>query len=153
MREDADVRFISLKTHQLSEAFAAYKAGLYTSIDTAFGWDEDYQTQRFHSRYALEDLYWIVSADRRVGLLCYRLHEDALHLHLALIFREAQSQGLGSQVMAQLHRLAQETQRRITLSSFKDNHGAIRFYRRHGYRITGEDAHFVELARDGDQRA
>ncbi|AZZ90007.1 GNAT family N-acetyltransferase [Hahella sp. KA22] len=151
MHEDADVRFISIKTNQLSEAFAAYKAGLYTSIDTAFGWDDDYQTQRFHNSYAVEDLYWIVRADTRVGLLCYRLHEDALHLHLALIFREAQSQGLGSQVMAQLHSLAQETQRPITLSSFKDNHGAIRFYHRHGYRITGEDAHFVELERGWDQ--
>ncbi|ABC27374.1 Histone acetyltransferase HPA2/related acetyltransferase [Hahella chejuensis KCTC 2396] len=152
MREDADVRFIPLKTNQLSEAFAAYKAGLYTSIDTAFGWDEDYQTQRFHRSYAVEDLYWIFRADNRVGLICYRLLEDALHLHLALIFKEAQRQGLGSQVMEQLRRLTQDNNRPVTLSSFKSNPDAVRFYQRHGYRITGEDAHFFELTRDCNQR-
>ncbi len=48
--------------------------------------------------------------------------------------------------MLHLHNQARESGRKITLSSFKKNEGAIRFYETLGYKIIGSDENFVDMA-------
>ena len=55
---------------------------------------------------------------------------------------------LGAAVMERLHQEAErEGKCRVTLSSFTENHGAIRFYERLGYNVVEEDQAFVSMSR------
>lgn len=90
------------------------------------------------------DLAW----GERIGLLCSKPYEDAQHVHLLIIFPQYQGRQLGAVVMERLHQEAErEGKCRVTLSSFTDNHGAIRFYERLGYNVVEEDQEFVSMSR------
>lgn len=47
--------------------------------------------------------------------------------------------------MLHLHNQARESGRKITLSSFKQNEGAIHFYETLGYKIISSGEHFVDM--------
>ncbi len=84
----------------------------------------------------------------RVGLLCCKPYDDALHIHLLIIFPQYQGRQLGSAVMDRLYREAErEGKSRVTLSSFTDNQRAVRFYLRLGYKVVEGDEVFVSLSR------
>lgn len=48
--------------------------------------------------------------------------------------------------MASLEQRALEKSLRVTLSSFKNNTGAVRFYQNIDYEIVGEDDYFYDMA-------
>lgn len=91
---------------------------------------------------------WILQGGERVGLLCCKPYDNALHVHLLIIFPQYQGRQLGSAVMDRLHREAErEGESRVTLSSFTGNQGAVRFYERLGYKVVESDQEFVSLSR------
>ena len=127
----------------LDEAFVKYKQALSPVIEEAFGWDEKFQLERFRSRYELSWFSWVFIDGERVGFVCYYVKASDLHLSLLVIDPDKRDRGLGRRVMEHLQSLAS----RVTLSSFRNNYAAVRFYESLGYRIVGGDEHFVDLER------
>lgn len=127
------------------DAFSLYAQSLRPYIEAVYGWDEKSQRERFAGSYPSEGLFSLYRAKEDIGLLALR--GPGLHVALLLIRPEFQNQGLGREVMAELHNRNQT----ITLSSFKLNTHAVRFYQALGYTIIGEDEHFYDLSRPANQ--
>jgi ribosomal protein S18 acetylase RimI-like enzyme len=53
--------------------------------------------------------------------------------------------GIGEAVLNHVLGEANAARVPVTLSCFKSNETALRFYKRHGFRVVLEDEHFVEL--------
>lgn len=57
----------------------------------------------------------------------------------------SRSQGLGAQLMPQLLRICHDYGRKMTLSCFKVNKSAKRFYDKNGWIVTDEDEIFWDM--------
>lgn len=127
------------------ELFVLYKLTLHDFIDPAFGWDEDFQRQRFMTSYAGKDCYAITVDEVDVGCIVLTYQTDDVHLSLLLVQPEHQRQGIGRQVMQTLMSLAADTGQVVTLSCLVGNHNAMEFYRTLGFEIVGREEHFVTM--------
>lgn len=127
------------------EAFSIYRDALSEIIQAAFGWDEEFQRNRFQTRYRPEWFYWIEVDSKYVGYACINNTQDELHVSLLIILKEHRGHSIGEAAMKLLQQRARDNSQRVTLSSFKNNTGAVRFYQRLGYEIASEDGHFYDM--------
>lgn len=139
------IEFKPIANQDRDSVYEGYKAALSPLIEKAFGWNEDFQQERFQSRYELEWFHWITMSGERVGYVCFSQKTAEIHLSLLIIDADKRGRGLGQLVMTRLHELARESGSKVTLSSFKNNTGAIKFYERLGYKTVGSDEHFVDM--------
>ncbi|BDC82559.1 GNAT family N-acetyltransferase [Aeromonas hydrophila] len=143
-----EIELAGIAPSEFEQRFAAVKEGIFSYVEAVFGWEDDFQHERLTSEYEPHWFSWILAERERVGLLCRKPYDDALHVHLLIIFPRYQGRQLGSAVMARLHReAASEGRHRVTLSSFSANQRAIEFYRRLGYQVVAEEPTFVSLSR------
>ncbi|HCT5133350.1 TPA: GNAT family N-acetyltransferase [Aeromonas hydrophila] len=143
-----EIELAGIATSEFEQRFAAVKEGIFPYVEAVFGWDDEMQRERLTSEYEPHWFSWILAEGEQVGLLCRKPYDDALHVHLLIIFPPHQGRQLGSAVMARLHReAAWEGRHRVTLSSFSANQRAIGFYRRLGYQVVAEEPAFVSLSR------
>ncbi|MEN9531607.1 MAG: hypothetical protein RIQ83_831 [Pseudomonadota bacterium] len=142
-----EIELAGVPQSEFEQVFAAVKQGLFPYVEAVFGWDDEFQRERLTCAYQPHWFSWILQSSERVGLLCCKPYDDALHVHLLIIFPRYQGRQLGAAVMARLHREAErEGKCRVTLSSFTDNQRAIRFYQRLGYKVIEGDQAFVSLS-------
>jgi ribosomal protein S18 acetylase RimI-like enzyme len=130
----------------LDEAFIHYKSALKPIIEDAFGWIEDFQNKRFHSKYDPRWFYWIEANSQHIGYVCFFETTSELHVSLLIIFEAFRNQSYGRNIMGILQQQAIQKSIKVTLSSFKNNTGAVRFYKNLGYDIVSEDTYFYDLA-------
>ncbi|MGU5759380.1 GNAT family N-acetyltransferase [Aeromonas hydrophila] len=143
-----EIELAGIAPSEFEQRFAAVKEGIFPYVEAVFGWDDEMQRERLTSEYEPHWFSWILAGSERVGLLCCKPYDDALHVHLLIIFPPHQGRQLGSAVMARLHHeAASEGRLRVTLSSFSANQRAIGFYRRLGYQVVAEEPAFVSLSR------
>ncbi|WP_033138577.1 GNAT family N-acetyltransferase [Aeromonas finlandensis] len=143
-----EIELAGVPHSEFEEVFAVVKQGIFPYVEALFGWDDQFQRERLIRDYQPQWFFWILQVGEPVGLLCRKPYEDALHVHLLIIFPRYQGRQLGAAVMERLHReAAREGKCRVTLSSFTDNHGAIRFYQRLGYNVVERDLEFVSMSR------
>ncbi|HDI1213383.1 TPA: GNAT family N-acetyltransferase [Aeromonas hydrophila] len=143
-----EIELAGIAPSEFEQRFAAVKEGIFSYVEAVFGWEDDFQHERLTSEYEPHWFSWILAERERVSLLCRKPYDDALHVHLLIIFPRYQGRQLGSAVMARLHReAASEGRHRVTLSSFSANQRAIEFYRRLGYQVVAEEPTFVSLSR------
>ncbi|MFM5072118.1 GNAT family N-acetyltransferase [Aeromonas hydrophila] len=143
-----EIELAGIAPSEFEQRFAAVKEGIFPYVEAVFGWDDEMQRERLTSEYEPHWFSWIQAGSERVGLLCCKPYDGALHIHLLIIFPRYQGRQLGSAVMDRLHReAASEGRHRVTLSSFSANQRAIEFYRRLGYQVAVEEPAFVSLSR------
>ncbi|MEN9586183.1 MAG: hypothetical protein RLZZ616_3189 [Pseudomonadota bacterium] len=143
-----EIELAGVPQSEFEQVFATVKQGLFPYVEAVFGWDDEFQRERLTCAYQPHWFSWILQSSERVGLLCCKPYDDALHVHLLIIFPQYQGRQLGAAVMARLHREAErEGKCRVTLFSFTDNQRAIRFYQRLGYKVIEGDQAFVSLSR------
>lgn len=141
-----DIELIAVETAEFEELFTAVKQGLYKHIEEVFGWDDDFQRDRLQSSYEQAWFHWLVEKGERVGLVCFKRYDNALHLHLLIVFPDRQRQRVGLRVMERLRDIAtKEGREALTLSSFVVNKQAVKFYQRLGYEVTESDAQFLSM--------
>ncbi|QWZ78510.1 N-acetyltransferase [Aeromonas sp. FDAARGOS 1419] len=142
------IELVDVPQSEFEQVFTAVKQGIFPYVESLFGWDDLFQRDRLTSSYRPQWFSWILHGGERIGLLCSKPYEDAQHVHLLIIFPQYQGRQLGAAVMERLHQEAErEGKCRVTLSSFTENHGAIRFYERLGYNVVEEDQAFVSMSR------
>ncbi|WCN15509.1 GNAT family N-acetyltransferase [Marinomonas mediterranea] len=125
------------------EVFRLTKSGLFPYVDEVFGWDDEFQKQRMLNDYEAKWFHWVYSADSRIGYVCFRPYDQALHLHLIVLDQNVIGQGLGKKVMDEIHKMAADEERDITLSSFRCNERAVKMYESLNYEIIEEEEHFL----------
>lgn len=142
------IELVDVPQSEFEQVFTAVKQGIFPYVEALFGWDDQFQRERITNSYLPQWFSWILHGGERIGLLCSKPYEDAQHVHLLIIFPQYQGRQLGAAVMERLHQEAErEGKCRVTLSSFTENHGAIRFYERLGYNVVEEDQEFVSMSR------
>lgn len=137
------VRFRPMEEPYGDDVFQMMKVGLYPYVEQVFGWDDDFQQQRMRDDYRPEWFYWVYVNSERVGFVCFKPYDNALHLHLIVLDQKFQGRGYGQVVMAAIHDLARSESRDVTLTSFKCNTRAVAFYQSLGYDITEDEEHFL----------
>ena len=148
MKPHNEIHQESLAAGELDEAYQLYRDCLSEFIDQAFGWHEAFQQQRFRSSYPIDSLRWLTDINsRRFGLVSFLEKDQSLHLSLLLLYQAHRGSGLGSLVMRELEGLAEASGHKITLSTFRENKGAVSFYQKLGYQIDKQDEHFYEMSR------
>ncbi len=142
-----DVKLVPFIEQEFDSVFNVVKQGLYPHVEAVFGWCDSFQRARLISDYQTEWFHWVEVDGKRVALLCFKPYDNALHIHLLIVFPEFQSKKLGTTIMRHVHELARTQKRdKITLSSFSCNQSAIRFYQSLGYEITQSDSEFNSLS-------
>ncbi|MGY5832869.1 GNAT family N-acetyltransferase [Vibrio vulnificus] len=142
-----DIKLIQIENNEFESLFSVVKQGLYSHIDTVFGWCDGFQANRLKSDYEPHWFHWVYVNTEKVGMLCFKPYDNALHVHLLIVFPEFQNQKLGERVMSMVHEVAREQGRdHVTLSSFTRNKSAVRFYKSLGYKVTECDENFLSLS-------
>jgi ribosomal protein S18 acetylase RimI-like enzyme len=123
--------------------FALYKMSLHEHIDQTFGWEENFQRERFNTSYHDPDFISVHLGSVTVGYVALKDEIEEVHLSLLLLQPQYRSRGIGRQVMQTLLSRASESDRPLTLSCFLCNQGAMRFYQNLGFCIVTKDEHFA----------
>jgi ribosomal protein S18 acetylase RimI-like enzyme len=134
--------FVPIPESEFESVFSKMKAGLYSFVETVFGWDDDFQRARMRSDYEWSWMHWVESDGDALGFVCFKRYDQALHVHLIVVDEEHQGQGRGKEIMHALEAIAREEARDVTLSSFKLNSRAISLYRSLGYQLETQEEHF-----------
>lgn len=142
-----DIQLKQIEGEEFESLFSVVKQGLYSHVNAVFGWCNEFQVNRLKSDYEPHWFHWVYVNNRRVGMLCFKPYDNALHVHFLIVFPEFQNQKLGERVMNMVHDIAREQGRNhVTLSSFTRNESAVRFYKSLGYEVTESDENFLSLS-------
>ncbi|WP_321877671.1 GNAT family N-acetyltransferase [Paraburkholderia bannensis] len=123
--------------------FSLYEQSLRQYVEPTFGWDENFQRERFNASYLDRDFISINVGSLAVGYVSLKDEVEHVHLSLLLLQPEYQGRGIGQRVMHMLTARVSASGRPLTLSCFLCNQGAIRFYKKLGLSAVSEDEHFV----------
>ena len=123
--------------------FALYKLLLYTYIDQTFGWEDDFQRDRFDTAYRHCEFTLVKMGSVIAGYFATKYEQDAVHVSLLFIKPEFQRKGIGREIMKTLTAHATAVNRSVTLSCFICNQPAMDFYKNLGFRVTTKDEYFV----------
>ncbi|WP_047046259.1 GNAT family N-acetyltransferase [Vibrio mexicanus] len=142
-----DIQLIQIASEEFESLFSIVKQGLYSHVDAVFGWCDEFQVNRLKSDYEPNWFHWVYLNKRQIGMLCLKPYDNALHVHLLIVFPEFQNKKLGERIMKMVHEIAREQGRsHVTLSSFTRNESAVRFYKSLGYKVTESDENFLSLS-------
>ena len=140
-----EITLTKFKKHEQSSAYDDFKLYMKPIIDSAIGWDEDFQRTSFESRLKPEWFSWILYNGEKVGYVCSRLKSSSIHIHMLIIYWDKQRRGFASAVLEQLKQQANLQQLDLTLSCFKNNESAARMYKRLEFVIDSEDELFYNF--------
>lgn len=142
-----EITFSKIKMDEFDSTFNIFREYLKPAFADAFGWDEECQKRQFVSRLQPEWFSWILSNNAKIGLQCSRVKPNSLHLHLLIIFSQAQRQGFASLATQMLTTEAHSKELNLTLSCLKNNMPALRLYRTSGFEVNSEDEYFFFLVK------
>lgn len=138
-----NISFRSMDDPYSKEVFEMTKVGLLPFVDEVFGWNDEFQKQRIRDDYKAEWFYWVCYENSKIGYVCFKTYEQALHLHLMLVSTPYLGLGHGKRIMKAIHDIARSEFRDVTLSCFKCNQRAVSLYNSLNYEITEEEEHFL----------
>ncbi|EGA69391.1 putative acetyltransferase [Vibrio sinaloensis DSM 21326] len=142
------LEWVSVRLQEFELLFDCVKQGLYAHVKPVFGWNDEFQRERLKNEYEFSWFHWILRDGEKVGVVCFKPYDNAIHLHLLVIQAEHQGLGIGRKVMKQLHqKVIDEKRTALTLSSFIGNTRAIALYQDLGYQIVEREDHFVSMKR------
>jgi len=110
-------------------------------VTAIWGWDEDYQIQRFRGNFGAAPWQVIVVDDKDAGGFQSGPppSNDMLFLANIYLLPQYQRRGIGSKIIRDLIAQAGETDVPLKLNVLKSNPDALRLYERLGLAITGEN--------------
>jgi len=116
-------------------------------VAAAFGWDEDYQRQRFAEHFNAEEIQIIMQGDHDIGSLSVEQRDTEVYVAGIYIAPEKQNQGLGTAVLLDVISDASESGLDVTLQVLKVNL-ARRLYERLGFRTHSATEHHYQMRLD-----
>jgi ribosomal protein S18 acetylase RimI-like enzyme len=110
-----------------------------------FAWDEARQATGFDARFVVGEVSVVVRDGEDIGWLQVAERESDLFLKQLFVLPRHRRQGIGTGLLRELIERAQRGRKAVTLGVVKGN-PARSLYERHGFHVTGEDAHKVYMA-------
>jgi ribosomal protein S18 acetylase RimI-like enzyme len=143
---------VNIKLRAARDADFAFARGLYFEtmrwiIERLFGWDQSREEKNFTQFFKLDEVRIITADGQDVGWIQEQIEDSTINLGSFYVAPAMQRRGVGTQVLQMLSADAKNRAKAITLSVVKIN-PAIRFYQRHGFRITHEDEHKFYMRAD-----
>lgn len=80
---------------------------------------------------------------KRIGRQLINRSDEKIHLIDIAILREFRGKGIGSHLLDELK--SKTKTKTVSLNVFKNNHGAIRLYERHGFAVVRDDGSYLEM--------
>ena len=116
-------------------------------IERLFGWDPAREGKNFAQFFRLDEVRIITADEQDVGWIQEQVDDTTINLGSFYVMPMMQKRGIGTQVLQMLLARARNQSKAITLAVVKIN-PALRFYEKHGFRITHEDQHKFYLRAD-----
>jgi GNAT superfamily N-acetyltransferase len=116
-------------------------------IERLFGWDPAREGKNFAQFFRLDEVRIITADEQDVGWIQEQVDDATINLGSFYVMPMMQRRGIGTQVLQMLLARARNQSKAITLAVVKIN-PALRFYEKHGFRITHEDQHKFYLRAD-----
>jgi ribosomal protein S18 acetylase RimI-like enzyme len=116
-------------------------------IERLFGWDPAREDKNFAQFFRLDEVRIITADEQDVGWIQEQVDDTTINLGSFYVMPMMQRRGIGTQVLQMLLARARNQSKAITLAVVKIN-PALRFYEKHGFRITHEDQHKFYLRAD-----
>ena len=116
-------------------------------IERLFGWDPAREDKNFAQFFRLDEVRIITADEQDVGWIQEQVDDTTINLGSFYVMPMMQRRGIGTQVLQMLLARARNQSKAITLGVVKIN-PALRFYEKHGFRITHEDQHKFYLRAD-----
>jgi ribosomal protein S18 acetylase RimI-like enzyme len=116
-------------------------------IERLFGWDPAREDKNFAQFFRLDEVRIITADEQDVGWIQEQVEDTTINLGSFYVMPMMQRRGIGTQVLQMLLARARNQSKAITLAVVKIN-PALRFYEKHGFRITHEDKHKFYLRAD-----
>ena len=116
-------------------------------IERLFGWDPAREGKNFAQFFRLDEVRIITADEQDVGWIQEQVEDTTINLGSFYVMPMMQRRGIGTQVLQMLLARARNQSKAITLGVVKIN-PALRFYEKHGFRITHEDQHKFYLRAD-----
>jgi ribosomal protein S18 acetylase RimI-like enzyme len=116
-------------------------------IERLYGWDLAREGKNFAQFFKLDEVRIITADEQDVGWIQEQVDDTTINLGSFYVMPMMQRRGIGTQVLQMLLARARNQSKAITLAVVKIN-PALRFYEKHGFRITHEDKHKFYLRAD-----
>jgi ribosomal protein S18 acetylase RimI-like enzyme len=114
-----------------------HRAALRDYVDQTWGWDENWQRDKFEENFDPAGLLIVERDGDPIGQISVRRTADEIFLAAIEIAPEHQNQGIGSQLLKALLSESGQSQLPVTLQVLKVN-PARRLYERLGFEHAGE---------------
>lgn len=126
--QEADRAFF-IATHH-----AAYRA----TVEQMFPWDEAQQDELVSAKFDLPGTRVLWHMEHRIGVIGLHVADGHILLRDLFVLPKFQNQGIGSSVISQVQDNARRLGQPIRLRTLRANTRALKFYRGHGFRVSGE---------------
>lgn len=121
-----------------------HRAAVREHVEATWGWDEDWQMNRFRERWKLDGRDAIVAAGRSVGLLAVDDRPEAIHIDAIEIEPAHQGRGTGTAIVSAILADGRARGVPVRLQVLKVNR-ARRLYERLGFDVVAETDTHVEM--------
>ena len=124
--------------------FETYRETVGPYIAQAWGWDDDYQLGSFWKHHPFGEFQTIRVGDSMAGGL--HLEQDSADLFIRMLFLapEFQGRGIGTKLVGDLHSVAQDSGKGLSLKVIRTN-PARRLYERLGFLVSNEDDSSLDM--------
>ncbi|WP_196159378.1 GNAT family N-acetyltransferase [Reinekea sp. G2M2-21] len=114
-------------------------------IEKIWGWEENWQTNEFNSRFFELNTSFIVLNENKLGYVQYSLNDADTYLNMVIMSPNYQGQSLGNNVLSKIQGLQEG--KPLRLRCFHVNERALKFYKENGFSVIESEENCVLLER------
>lgn len=108
-------------------------------IETIWGWDEDFQRKFHEENYSVDNTNIIMVNNEDAGTLEIKEDEESIFISSLYILPAYQGKGIGSKIITDFIKQAENEKKRVELEVLKLNVGAQKLYKKLGFTLTERD--------------
>lgn len=145
MYKTIDIQIWPAALEEKPEIWQLFVAAMKPYIDEIWGWQEDWQTNEFNSRFFKLNTSFLIAEGEKLGYVQYSEKEDYSYLNTLILKPNYQGKSLGGKVLGLIQGL--QPNKPLKLRCFQINSRALSFYQKSGFSILESDENFVILQR------